>query len=425
MAVSLLGPRAAGQQLAPEVLALSRASRLARDTVDALANCVCLESITRARVDKKGRVKQEERDALQIEVTTIGDRELFSWPGRENAFVESPVALVGYGLMNTGQLTSNLKTVFLDGFGRRKFHGAVPFHARPALQFDYSVASVFTHFNLSDARGSVQASMQGSFWIDPETAELLGLSTEATEIPADFEIRSVRTEVLYAPMYLGDRRVVVPQGATTVVEHAAGTASINRVEFSHCHPYAISSSIRFDNAAPAPVAAQPSVHHEQSPIPAGLSLRMRAAAPLTEHSSIGQRVALIMDEDARSRDDTIIPKGAEVQGRVRWIESSTCPARCLVVAIELLSVTAADGIAHPVYASLREVTPPSKVGLSVATDRRTLTEMPFGLQRLETSGLSIEVPQVPGVGTFFVLTPDLTTPRDMLMTWVTESPHHP
>jgi hypothetical protein len=77
--------------IAPEVLALSRASRLARETVDALANCACLESVTRARVDKKRNVKREERDALQIEAATIGDREWFSWPGRDDAFVENPV----------------------------------------------------------------------------------------------------------------------------------------------------------------------------------------------------------------------------------------------------------------------------------------------------------------------------------------------
>ncbi len=47
--VPLICLSAAGQQLAPEVLALSRASRLAGDTVDALANCVCLESVSRSK----------------------------------------------------------------------------------------------------------------------------------------------------------------------------------------------------------------------------------------------------------------------------------------------------------------------------------------------------------------------------------------
>jgi hypothetical protein len=78
LAASLLCRHVAGQQLAPEVLALARASRLVRETVAALANCVCLESVSRSRTDKSGKVKQNERDTLQIEVTTIGDREWFS-----------------------------------------------------------------------------------------------------------------------------------------------------------------------------------------------------------------------------------------------------------------------------------------------------------------------------------------------------------
>jgi hypothetical protein len=427
--VPLICLSAAGQQLAPEVLALSRASRLAGDTVDALANCVCLESVSRSRIDKKGEVKREERDALQIEVATIGDREWFSWLGRDDAFVENPSALVGFGFMSSGQFTSNLRTVFMGGFARRKFHAAVTFHARSALQYDYTVSSNFTHYTVSGPHGGVRAGIQGSFWIDAQTNELLALSSEATEIPPDFEIRSVRADVVYAPMYLADRRVVLPQTATTLVEHAGGTLSVNQLEFSHCRPYSNSSSIRFDDAATPsslpPAASQPPVHNGQTSIPAGLSLLTRLERPLTSASAIGERFSLVMEADARSRGGTVIAKGAKVEGRVRWIEASTCPAPCLVVAVELLSATAADGNSHPLYASLRQAAPESKVKLAVSQVARTLTELPFGLRRMETSSLSIEVPRIPGVGSFFVLTPDLTTPPDLVLTWLTESPRHP
>jgi hypothetical protein len=268
--------------------------------------------------------------------------------------------------------------------------------------------------------------MQGTFWIDPETAELLALSSEATELPAGFEIRSARSEVIYAPMYLGDRRVVLPQTATIVVEHSTGATSINQVEFSHCRPYSTTSSISFgggDAVESAPAAAP--IRHEQRPIPSGLSLRMRLETPLTESSAVGERFTLIMDADARDHGNTIVAKGAKVQARVRWIETTTCPARCFVVAIELLSVTTPDGASHPVYASLRQVTPEPKVRLGIAKVAQTLTELPFGMQRVETSALSIDIPQIPGVGSFFVLTPDLTTPPDLLLTWTTGNPQHP
>ncbi len=407
---------------------MSRASRLVSESVSALENCVCLESVARARVDKKGKLKQNERDALQIEATTIGDREWFSWPGRDDVFVQDPSALVGFGLMDSGQLTSTLKTVFLGGFASRAFHGETTFQSRPAMQFDYSVRSVFTHFHLKIRGSSTDAGMKGSFWIDPQTGELLALSSEGTEIPPDFAIRATRTEVIYAPMYLEDRRNVLPQTATTVVEDSTGASSINRVEFSHCHPYSTTSSIRFDGdaSAPAPLPPPgPPIRHGQQPIPSGLSLLMRFSTPVTAQSAVGERCALVMMADVGTNGEKIIEKGAKVEGRIRWIEQSSCPAQCLAVAVELVSVMTTDGTQHPVYAGLRQVVPEAKVSLSVSKASQTLTELPFGAQRMATSSLSIEIPEIPGVGSFFVLTPDLTTPPDFLMTWSTENPHRP
>jgi hypothetical protein len=143
----------------------------------------------------------------------------------------------------------------------------------------------------------VTAGLKGSFWIDPQTSELLALSAEATEIPMDFEIRSARTEVIYAPMYLEDRRVVLPQSATTVVENSKGIVSINQVEFSHCRPYSSTSAIRFD--APTVESASLPVRREQQPIPPGLSLLMRFRTPLTARAVIGDRFSLIMEANAR------------------------------------------------------------------------------------------------------------------------------
>ena len=404
------------------MLALSRASRAVRESVSALSNCVCLESISRARIDKKGNLKQEERP-IEIQATTIGDREWFSWPGSTNTFVQNPASLVGFGLMGSGELTSNLKTVFLGGFAHNRFRCAGSFQGRPGYQYDYSVSAAFTHYILTTAHASVSCGMQGSFWIDPRTGELLALSTDATEIPPDFGIQSAHTEVSYVPMYLAEQRVVLPQTALMRVDHADGSASINRVAFSHCRPYAATSSISFDEPpANTPVPAGQPVSHESAPLPAGMTLLMRLAEPINAHTAAGQRIALIMEAGASSHGDLMVAKSARVEARVRWIETTACPEPCLLVALELLSVTAADGTARPVYARLDTVRPESKVALKVSSERHTSTEGPFGWRRTQTTDLSIEVPEIPGVGSFFVRTLNLVTPHDFLMTWVTNSP---
>ncbi len=423
-AASLVWIPLVGQGLAPEILALSRASGQVRKTVAALANCECLESVTRGKVSKKGKAEENGRDTLQIEVTTIGGREWFSWPGRDDSFVEDPSELVGYGLMGTGQFTSDLKTVFLDGFAATPFHGVATFHGRPALQFDYSVSSVFTHYRLELDGASRLAGMKGSFWIDPATSELLALTSEATEIPADFGVRAARTEVIYAPMYLNGGRVVLPQSATMVMEEWAGAASTNRLEFSHCHAYTAASSIRFDAAGPAAATQAPPPRGEASPqpIPAKLFLAVRLRTPITAHTAVGERFSATADAEIRSHGKTIVQKGAEVSGRVRWIEATTCPAPCLAVAIELLEVAGAKGIRYPVYASLRQVEPESEVTIDVTRVSQKQEAIGFGWQRLLTSVESVWIPAIPGVGSFFVLTPGLATPPGMLMQWTTMNP---
>jgi hypothetical protein len=425
LAASHLSVLLSGQALAPDVLALSHASILVRQTVAALSNCVCLESVTRSTLDKKGKATQKDGDSLQIQVTTIGDREWFSWPGREDTFVDNPAALVDYGLMDTGEFTSTLKTVFLDGFAVRHFHGATTFRARPALQFDYSVSSVFTHFRLKSHGASVTAGMKGSFWIDPQTSELLALSSDAAEIPPGFAIRSASSEVIYAPMYLNDHRVVMPQTASTVVHDLAGPVRSNHLEFSHCHSYSSASSVVFNDAKASPAApdvSPPRVSKDQEPIPGRLSFLLRLRTPLTDHTLIGERFSATMDSDIRSHGKTIVQKGAEVSGRVRWLQATTCPSPCLAVAIELLTVMGADGATHPVYASLSRVEPESRVRIDVTSVSQTEETLPFGGQKLQSSSQSIRIPEIPGVGSFFVVAPDLTTPPGMLMTWITQSP---
>ena len=416
---------AAGQALPPEVLAVARASALVRKTVAALANCACLESVARSRIYQKGKKREEDRDALQIEVTTIGQREWFSWPGRENGFVEDPASLVGYGLVGAGEFTSDLQTIFLDNFAVRTFRGAATFQARPAFRFDYSIRSVFTRYILRSESGAITAAgMQGSFWIDPRTSELLAVSSDATEIPPDFPIRSVHNEIIYAPMYLDDQRVSLPQTASVVMVDSSGLVSSNYIEFSHCHTFSSASSISFDEAhatAAGSAESLPRAAREPSPLPRGLTLPLRLASPLTAHSAVGERFSATVDMPIRSRGAIIVPKGAAVRGRVRRIETASCPSPCLTLAVELLTVQGADGEAHPVYASLQRVDPESKVSKDI--DRVTESvESLFagGIQR--TAVQSIRLPEIPGVGSFFVLTPDLTTPPDMLMTWTTEGP---
>jgi len=178
----------------------------------------------------------------------------------------------------------------------------------------------------------------------------------------------------------------------------------------------------FDNAE-SPAAAQqappPRDSRPRQPIPGHLSLPLRLRTPITAHTAIGERFSATVDADVRSHGKTIVKKGAAVSGRVRWIETTKCPMPCLAVAIELLEVMGAEGTNDPVYASLRQVEPESEVTLDVSRASQKDETMAFGGQQSQTSIRTIRIPEIPGVGSFFVVAPRLTTPPDMLMIWTT------
>src|SRR6516165_9894675 len=81
------------QDLAPDVLLLSRVRRHVREELQRLPNINCLETVQREHKTSRGRMQP--LDTVRLEVRTDGSKELFASPGDRHFSERPPISYVG------------------------------------------------------------------------------------------------------------------------------------------------------------------------------------------------------------------------------------------------------------------------------------------------------------------------------------------
>ena len=84
---------------------------------------------------------------------------------------------------------------------------------RRAIVYEYSVKRINSKQVITSVDLSPQATVsgyQGKIWVDRETARVLRVEQEATEIPTDFPIRAANREIDYDWVAIGDVKYLLP-----------------------------------------------------------------------------------------------------------------------------------------------------------------------------------------------------------------------
>ena len=99
MLVGMLGAQA--PDLPPNVLFLSRAMRHIRQTMTAVPNFTCTETIYREELTPHSK-KFEQLDVVRLEVAKVGSKEVFAWPGARRFEEKSVASFVAAGMIGDG-----------------------------------------------------------------------------------------------------------------------------------------------------------------------------------------------------------------------------------------------------------------------------------------------------------------------------------
>jgi hypothetical protein len=174
-------PQAGEPALDP--LLLSRASAHIAESISALTNYTCVETIDREQrlpnTAAFGRI-----DLVRLEVAKSAGKELFAWPGARK-FQDKPIAaFVPGGLIGDGSFSLFAEDLFINGVGSMKVHGREEIQGRPAIRIDYVVPPTKkSAFKIATEDGSAALGYSGSWWADPDSLDLIRLDISFDAIP--------------------------------------------------------------------------------------------------------------------------------------------------------------------------------------------------------------------------------------------------
>src|SRR5579862_3904697 len=120
--VWLAGAVALADDLAPEVVQLAHFKQTIREALGRVPNYTCLETVQRFGFELHG-VSFRPLDNVQVEISTVGDKELMAWPGARR-FEDSALSdFAAGGMMTTGVFANHARNVFLADTTRISYHG--------------------------------------------------------------------------------------------------------------------------------------------------------------------------------------------------------------------------------------------------------------------------------------------------------------
>ena len=418
----MLASAAIPQDLAPEVILLSRIKRHLREELARTPNYTCLETISRFRHDPKSPLQSHKGlarlDTVRLEIVYTDRREWYGSPGAKSMSVDNPIAFIGGGMIGNGAFAMSMHNI-LEG-GTFTYSGEEIVDGRPAAKYNFRLPRRLKPLEISMAGARGTVGEEGAIWVDPQSLDLIRVDSAAVEIPLYLPLQAADMSVDYAHMRISGSDVLLAQRADSSTLDTEGVESYNRMEFTHCRSYSATSEISFDakpddsgGAAPnrpapaAPVAA----------IPAFLKATLLLTTPVSDKDAVGALIEGKILGNLVHRGKVAVPDGSLVHGRIRRLEHY--PDRgVFVVGLEFTDVVV-SGESLPFYADLLRINRDPRI-------QPTLDHQVFvnrgGAMRLTQE--SITLPELPGVASFFVKGANFTLPSGFRMFWRTRGIIH-
>jgi len=129
-------------------------------------------------------------------------------------------------------------------------------------------------------------------------------------------------------------------------------------DFTHCREFHAESAIRFEDTAPA--TGLPPSEAPAEILPAGISVAIALAAPVSSADPVGAEIEGRIAGNLLQKGRTVLGEGAIVRGRIRRVEPASGAAARSTLGLEFAEIEAA-GAPLRFFADLESVDAPGSV----------------------------------------------------------------
>jgi hypothetical protein len=411
---------AAGAQslLPPGVLLLARVKAHMRQQLARLPNCSCLETVHR-NYQRAGGVMRP-LDIVRLEVLYSDHKEIYASPGDRGFGNNQPMDFVGSGAIGNGHFATFLSEAVSEHGLACEYKGEETLQGRLLARYDYRVPANMSGHTMSLPEGTGTVGGKGSFWADPATYDIVHISIEADEIPPELPVKAYVTSIDYAHTILGGTDFLLPQSADSRLTKFSGEESLNHIEFTHCRLYGAQSSISFGDTHGFPQFGASSVLELNRELLPALQVVVKLSTRITEKSTVGALIEGVVEGNVPRKKSVLIPSGSPVRGRVRRLEWNGEMGGYYIVGLEFTEIEAA-GTRYRFFADLEGTDALPGLGRTIRTKNQETRSLPNGGGWIIESGDTLSLPDLPGVGNFFVQSRRLDLPPGFRMTWKTRA----
>jgi hypothetical protein len=272
-------------------------------------------------------------DRLRLDVAVGEKSEMFSWAGASQFETGDISSMVARGASGSGEFGSFLASVFGgDGEGFL-YRGLKDTPLGRVGVFDFNVPFEKSHYKYSTGKGYAVAAYHGSFYADPDSADLKQLNLEATEFPPSDQVCRVADTIQYTRTTIGQNNFMLPGTSSMDVIYRNSTESLNETSFANCREYVGESTIRFDvdENGNVPEAEK---RAELRPLPPKTRLRVRISPPVNSATAAaGDPIVGVVDTAVKVKGEVVVRVGDKLHGRIVRLEQTLGPAPRWTVAI--------------------------------------------------------------------------------------------
>lgn len=289
-----------------------------------LPNYTCLQTIERSALEPPSK-RFELLDLVRLEVALVDRAEVFAWPGSREFLSSKLRDLVPGGAIGNGSFALHARSVFDGRAAEVERVGETKLNNRRAMEYRYKVPRARSKFSLRHGEVEANVGYGGSFFVDPETDELMRLEVRANDIPAQLGIPAEEEILDYQRVKLGEGEFLLPKSSAMRMSSQDGSVSLNKITFSGCRQYSTESTLIFVD--PAEVEGSVATPNEVREVATGLRFDIRVTTPiLWTKSAVGDAIAAVVRRDVKVQKQVVIPKGSQLKGRLICLERRANPA---------------------------------------------------------------------------------------------------